>query len=127
MDSHEPTSVVTDANLRLIQQPLSLPQNEHDHTWVVFSTAVADSWLMLQCVECGLHGVVKKPTKKEWSKAYRAPSRPYVWSDESRIVCQPQVACEKRYVVRTDGAPRCECYEQRGILEPRELNDFPTN
>lgn len=125
MDSDDMTSVESDTSHHLGKRQMFSPDNDHDHTWVVFSTAVADGWLMLQCVDCGFHGVVKDPTKKEWSKAFRAPSRPYIWSDESRVVCQPQVAREKQYVVRTDNTSKCECYEQRGLLEPRGFERFP--
>ena len=36
-----------------------------------------------------------------------------------------QVAREKRYVVRTEASQKCECYERRGILEPRGFERFP--
>lgn len=57
----------------------------HEHEWVVFSTALAQGWLMLQCVRCGRHGTVDDPSKKEWSDAYHAPSAPYRWADDGRV------------------------------------------
>ncbi len=51
----------------------------------MFSTALLDACLMLQCIECGTHGTVDDPTKEEWSEAFYAPSNPYRWEDESRV------------------------------------------
>jgi len=55
------------------------------HEWVVFSTALAEVWIMVQCVECGAHGTVDDPTKDEWAEAFHAPSQPYLWDDNSRV------------------------------------------
>src|ERR1051325_1475738 len=79
----------------------------HLHEWVVFSTALQECCLMLQCVECGLMGTVDDPTKEEWSKAFHAPSRPYRWDDESRVRIQGPGAI---HVVRADkDAKICDC------------------
>ena len=51
------------------------------HEWIVFSTALRDCSLMLQCVECGAMGSVVDPSEEEWSEAFHAPSRPYRWQD----------------------------------------------
>lgn len=120
-------NAVKHANNRIqqVETVLAFEDDAHDHTWVVFSTALQDGWLMLQCVDCGLHGVVKNPTKKEWSTAFHAPSKPYQWTQESRIVAQPQVSKGKRYVVRQGPLPKCECYERRGIVEPVGFERFP--
>lgn len=56
------------------------------HEWVVFSTALKECWLMLQCVECGIMGTVEEPTKEEWAEAFHAPSQPYRWLDDARVV-----------------------------------------
>ena len=56
-----------------------------DHEWVVFSTALTEGWIMVQCVECGAHGTVDHSTKEEWSKAFYAPEEPYLWEDNSRV------------------------------------------
>ena len=56
------------------------------HEWAVFSTALKESWLMLQCVECGIMGTVEDPTKEEWTAAFHAPSQPYRWLDDARVV-----------------------------------------
>lgn len=57
----------------------------HDHEWAVFSTALLQRWLMVQCVHCGQHGTVDDPSPAEWSAAYRAPSAPYRWPDDARV------------------------------------------
>lgn len=74
------------------------------HDWVVFSTALAEGWLMLQCVSCGMHGTVDDPSKKEWSDAYHAPSKPYRWKDESRVTIHSDRGREL-YVESVNGEP----------------------
>jgi hypothetical protein len=124
MDTNERTSVETDTeSANEIQS--SSPNSDHHHTWVVFSTALADGWLMLQCVDCGLHGTVEDPTSDEWRQAFRAPSRPYQWLDETRIVVHPEIPAWKRYIVRTGIANKCECYSHRGVIEPHDFERFP--
>lgn len=58
---------------------------EHVHHWVVFSTAIREGALMLECVVCGSFGTVDDPSKQEWSKAFDAPSKPYRWHDGDRV------------------------------------------
>ena len=70
------------------------------HHWVVFSTALEERWLMLQCTECGLHGTIDDPTREEWSEAFAAPSRPYPWTDEARITLHPEVQTPPDYWAR---------------------------
>ncbi len=64
------------------------PQSESsacEHEWVVFSTALEEGCLMLQCVKCGAMGSVDDPSKEEWSEAYHAPASPYRWQDAARV------------------------------------------
>ena len=49
------------------------------HDWFVFSTAIRDVVLMLECQVTGAFGIVRKPTKEEWSEAFYASSNPYRW------------------------------------------------
>jgi len=56
------------------------------HEWVVFSTALKERWLMLQCAKCGIMGTVEDPSEEEWSVAFHTPSRPYSWHDDARVV-----------------------------------------
>ena len=76
------------------------------HEWVVFSTALEDRCLMVQCVECGSHGAVQKPTKKEWSKAHHAPSQPYRWPEDGRVDVRGR---SQLYVVRKTNSKECPC------------------
>lgn len=94
------------------------------HHWVVFSTAVGDGCLLVQCVDCGLHGTVDDPSKKEWRKAFHAPSRPYRWHDGSRVQVQ-DVPGRRPYVMRTVAGKKCECYSHRRIMEPRDYERVP--
>ena len=70
------------------------------HSWVVFSTALEEGWLMVQCTKCGLHGTVDDPTMEEWSRAYHAPSAPYPWTEESRITLHPEARIAPDYWTR---------------------------
>jgi hypothetical protein len=98
---------------------------EHAHEWVVFSTALADRWLMLQCVGCGLHAVVENPSEEEWKKAFHAPSRPYRWHDENRVVLKGFRSGTQRYVIPATDSRRCECDAHRGVLEPDAYERMP--
>lgn len=75
---------IADAN-GIEAEKLCREKSSCKHEWVVFSTALQERWLMLQCVECGLHGTVEEPTAEEWSQAFHAPSRPYRYEDETRV------------------------------------------
>jgi hypothetical protein len=78
------------------------------HEWVVFSTALAERWLMLQCVECGAMGTVDDPSKEEWANAFEAPSRPYRWHDDSRVTIRHKDS-RQFYVARWKPGPICGC------------------
>jgi hypothetical protein len=88
---------------------------DHSHEWVVFSTAIEDGFLMLQCVDCGLMATVDDPSEVEWSEAFHAPSRPYRWADESRLRLRGP---EPLHVVRAEQNPHgCECPSHQADLE----------
>lgn len=57
----------------------------HKHDWWVYSTAIAQGWLMVECRITGKKGTVRDPSKKEWTDAFTAPSKPYRWTDNSRV------------------------------------------
>src|SRR5579884_2769794 len=57
-----------------------------EHEWVVFSTALQEVCLLVQCAECTALGIVPDPSRDEWAKAFYAPQRPYRWHDSSRVV-----------------------------------------
>lgn len=96
--------------------------NHHTHEWVVFSTALAEGWLMLQCVECLARATVDDPTEEEWAEAFHAPSRPYQWTDETRVHLRKEPPCPL-YVVRTEkNAPICNCPSRQ---EPKVYERFP--
>ena len=52
---------------------------------------------MLQCVECGAHATVDDPSRKEWRKAFHAPSNPYPWNDASRANMHPEKETSSDY------------------------------
>lgn len=54
--------------------------------WWVFSTALNQGWLMLICDITGATGSIRDPSADEWKAAFYAPSKPYRWHDESRVV-----------------------------------------
>jgi hypothetical protein len=91
---------------------------QHEHEWVVFSTALAEGWLMLQCVECGAMGTVDEPSREEWAEAFHAPSRPYRWRDHDRVTIRHK-DCRQFYVARWEPGPVCQCQlQQLGLPQP---------
>jgi hypothetical protein len=86
-----------------------------EHEWVVFSTTLAERCLMLNCVKCAMHGSVDAPSEQEWSEAFNAPTRPYRWTDHSRITIRGPGSL---YVIpRMIDAP-CECFTSGRRLVP---------
>lgn len=53
--------------------------------WWVFSTALKDVVLMLECRKTGAFGIVRNPSKAEWRRAFTAPSDPYRWTENERV------------------------------------------
>jgi hypothetical protein len=107
-------------NFWICGDPQSTGTSSHacscQHEWVVYSLALAEGWLMLQCVECGLMGTVENPSKEEWSQGFNAPSTPYRWLDEARVVHkQPAPFC----VIRALDSPACPCPRQ--TMLPRSV------
>jgi hypothetical protein len=89
------------------------------HEWVVFSTALKDRCLMLQCVRCGLYATVDDPSGDEWAEAFHAPSKPYRWHDGARVVIHGEQRTDLRYTQRRPPtAKRCECYSNVAVPEP---------
>ena len=113
-----------------------------DHEWAVFSSAVDDKAILVQCVECLAIGTVGDPTEDEWERAYHSPSRPYRWDDDGRVTVRfPDIGVP--YVIRSvEGAPTCDCrpYEREldylrcpgeilkepAPLTPEEMADLTT-
>lgn len=56
-----------------------------NHEWVVFSTAIQDVCLLVECVRCGAFGTVDDPSKEEWGEAFHASDNPYGWDDKKRV------------------------------------------
>lgn len=91
------------------------------HEWVVFSTALEEGWLMLQCVECGLNATVDDPSMEEWAQAFHARSKPYRWHDENRVVTHEEKPPGQLYVQKKPAsAKKCDCYARLGVREPGE-------
>lgn len=70
---------------------------KHKHHWVVFSTALKQVCLMVQCVECGAYGTVDDPTAEEWKDGFFAPDHPYRWHDDARVTIKDESG-DKFYV-----------------------------
>ena len=90
--------------------------SRHDHEWAVFSTALSEGWLMLQCVQCGAMGTVDRPTKTEWNDAFHAPACPYRSRDPSRVTIRHKTFPEF-YVVPQQPGPDCECPNGKIVSE----------
>ncbi len=62
-----------------------------DHEWIVYSTALVPPIIMVECKLCGERAGVLQHTAEEWGQAYHAPSQPYRWADESRVVLDKDI------------------------------------
>lgn len=49
------------------------------HDWLVFTTYMEDVSIGVFCRRCGADGVIQRPTKADWDRAYGAPENPYRW------------------------------------------------
>ena len=65
--------------------PTNKKPEEVTRDWWVFSTALEDVVLMLECRNTGAYGIVRNPTRKEWREAFYAPSKPYRWTQPERV------------------------------------------
>lgn len=61
-----------------------------DHEWIVFSTAIIDRCLLLECTKCKAFGIVPHPTSEEWNAGFYAPEKPYRWYENSRVEIQTE-------------------------------------
>jgi hypothetical protein len=98
---------------------------KHMHEWVVYSTAILDRCLLLQCVGCGALATVDDPTTREWAKAFHAPSRPYLWDDEARVHVRREPPCPFFVIRAKEGGPACPCPPRPGAQGRREYERFP--
>lgn len=96
--------------------------NSSAHEWVVYSTALQECYLLVQCVRCGMAGIVADPTRKEWSNAYRAPSRPYRWADNTRVEAK---GVAPFCVVPMQAGLACDCIKSRRVLAPAVYERMP--
>jgi hypothetical protein len=60
------------------------------HEWFVFSTAIVDVVLMVECRVCRANGIVRNPSLEEWREAtdlgdIHAPKNPYPWEQPERV------------------------------------------
>jgi len=62
------------------------------HEWNVEEAIVGEVSLGLMCWKCMTSGKIMNPTEQEWADAYHAPSKPYAWTDSSRVVVGPQMS-----------------------------------
>jgi hypothetical protein len=76
------------------------------HEWVVFSKALSEGWLMLQCVHSLAHATVDDPSEGEWEDAHGAPSKPYRWEDESRLTLHPEKSTDAYVAIDPSGGYR---------------------
>lgn len=104
-----PTCKIQFASFGAIEQ-----EDACDHEWVVFSTAINDGCLMVQCVNCGAHGSVDDPTEEEWSEAFYAPSHPYRWMDDERVNIRGVLPSDKWYVGKNEGEAPHNSQSQEG-------------
>jgi hypothetical protein len=56
-----------------------------EHEWVVFSPAIEDRVLMVECASCHAGGVVEDSSPEEWAAAHHAAAVPYRWEHGGRV------------------------------------------
>ena len=96
--------------------------NTTAHEWVVFSTILQDCYLFVQCVQCGLIGIIDDPTTEEWSDAFHAPNRPYRWTQPARV--KEEVVASLRVVPKQPGQT-CDCIKAGRVLVPADYERVP--
>ena len=57
-----------------------------EHEWIVISTALLPPTIMVNCNVCNAFGGVLEHTAEEWALAYYAPSMPFRWADDDRVI-----------------------------------------
>lgn len=127
--SHEGETVnIGDWQVSAMSSETQEPSCNHNrsvgHRWIVFSTAIADGCLMLNCRDCGAMGTVDDPSSEEWKMAFHAPTTPYSWDDESRVSVRQQ---EPFYVTKessSDSSGRITPPSKRLTLQ--ELSELKT-
>lgn len=55
------------------------------HDWWVYSTALDDAVILVECRKCRKRGVIHNHSQEEWDQAFSAPSHPYRWYDSHRV------------------------------------------
>ena len=83
-----------------------------DHLWVVFSTAICDSSLMLVCANCDAYATVDDHSSEEWRSAFYAPSIPYVWRGGTDRVVLRQLKIGN-FLVNWEGVERAKGEHER--------------
>src|SRR6266853_675766 len=78
--------------------------------------------LMLQCVECCATGTIDDPTEQEWSEAYYAPARAYLWTGSTTIT--PRGFGAPRVIRAIDGRC-CNCPSQLSLGPLKGYERFP--
>jgi hypothetical protein len=64
-----------------------------NHKWVVYSTALPNQLILVQCINCKTKGNVPDATTEEWRKAHHAPNHP--WEEPERVLSYEQEQGEK--------------------------------
>jgi len=59
--------------------------DECTHVWEVHEVDYDTVSLNVVCYNCQSDGIVTDPSAKEWSDAYEASMKMYVWDDHSRV------------------------------------------
>lgn len=77
--------------LEELKKRFPLPEKpQHPREWWVVSSILHQSWLLVVCKRTGQTGTVRDPSLEEWGESYDAYSKPYRWTDESRVHIDPQ-------------------------------------
>lgn len=65
---------------------MSADPRPDSRSWLVVSTALCPTTIMLQCLCTHATAKVLDFSREEWNQAFYAPSHPYPWEHPSRVV-----------------------------------------
>lgn len=68
---------------------MSLPNQQSEEDWWVYSTTVADGAILVENRTTKQRATVRDPSPEEWTAAFHAPSSPYRWPYPERLIIDP--------------------------------------
>ena len=123
-ESNESSDLI---NFWICGDPLPEPRSrcacKAGHEWVVYSTALEEGWLMLQCVGCGLMGTIENPSERS-GLGRSTPRR------DHSLVGRRQGGSPASRTFSCDPSTRqsvCPCPREATLPETTAMSEFPVD